>query len=533
MNWSAGRKPVACPWVTIILTLVVGGTALWVVNHLSRKLSVAVNESARHQYIAGQIAADAERLENLERQLAMATILQQTSTADQAGRDLSSAEDSMTNLLKTLQHLQNSDGSSHSVQLLHSDFESFRAQNQRVLDKLQTQKMDEALADMNSILFPKLAQINREARKIFQGEEAVLTALGADAESTRGWVLTALGLLCLISLGVGFSGLYNQRSVTRVLVHSINELTLNSQQLAGTAEQISSSSQSISQAASEQAASLEETSASAEEIQSMTARNADHARTATVCTKEANRIVQTANLALQQMMASMNEISTSSGRISKIIKVIDDIAFQTNILALNAAVEAARAGEAGMGFAVVAEEVRNLAQRSAQAAKDTTHLIEESIARAAEGKQKLDEVAVSITGVTNAATKVQSLIEEVHAGSEQQARGIEQIARAVSRMEQVTQQLAATAEESAASGLELTGHARSVDEIVSDLRRLFGAAVLSPAPQRSAYSASAYSPVRAPSRGFKSDHSFKKPARALAGTDPKSVILLDKNFDGF
>jgi len=527
MNWSAGRKLVVCAWVTLILTLLVGASSLWVANHLSRKLSVAVNESARHQYMAGQIAADAERLENLERQLAIATMLQQTSAADQARRDLAAAEVSMARLLTEFQRVEVNGGSSQFVQLLTNEFEAFRAQNHRVIEKLQAQKMDEALADMNGVLLPKLAQINREARRMFQQEESVLIALGTDAESTRVTVLSVLGLLCLVSLGVGFGVLYNQRSVTRVLAHTIHELTLNSQQLAGTASQVSSSSQSISQAASEQAASLEETSASAEEIHTMTTRNAEHAGAATICTKEASRIIQEANLALHQMMESMNEIGSSSGRISKIIKVIDDIAFQTNILALNAAVEAARAGEAGMGFAVVAEEVRNLAQRSAQAAKDTTHLIEESIARAAEGKRKLDEVAASITGVTNAATKVQSLVEEVHGGSQQQARGIEQIARAVSRMEQVTQQLASTAEESAASGMELNAHARKVDDIVSGLRQLFTAAGPAPAPRPPVHFASHR--FAGPSR----NHGFRKPVHAMSNADPKSVIPLDQDFDGF
>jgi methyl-accepting chemotaxis protein len=189
---------------------------------------------------------------------------------------------------------------------------------------------------------------------------------------------------------------------------------------------------------------------------------------------DAGQLVNGANHNLEEMIRSMTEINSSSEKISKIIKVIDEIAFQTNILALNAAVEAARAGEAGMGFAVVADEVRNLAHRSAQAAKDTAGLIEESIGKSNEGSRKLDLVAKSIQQMTGSSNQVKTLVDEVDVGSQEQSRGIEQITMAVGQMEKVTQRNAANAEESAAASEELASQARSLYETVERLRRIAG-----------------------------------------------------------
>jgi len=160
--------------------------------------------------------------------------------------------------------------------------------------------------------------------------------------------------------------------------------------------------------------------------------------------------------------------------MSKIIKTIDEIAFQTNILALNAAVEAARAGEAGMGFAVVADEVRNLAQRCAQAAKDTAALIEESIAKSNDGKTKVDQVAVAIHAITEESGKVKTLVDEVNLGSQEQARGIEQIGKAITQMEQVTQRTAANSEESAAAAEELNAQSETLKDVVVRLSAMVG-----------------------------------------------------------
>lgn len=181
----------------------------------------------------------------------------------------------------------------------------------------------------------------------------------------------------------------------------------------------------------------------------------------------------------------MDEIHASSGKISKIIKVIDEIAFQTNILALNAAVEAARAGEAGMGFAVVADEVRNLAQRCAQAARDTSSLIADSIRTSNDGKSKVDQVAGAVRSITAESAKVKVLVDEVSVGSEEQTRGIEQVAKAINQMEQVTQRSAASAEEGAAAAEELNAQSATMRELVDRLAALAGTqgSARTPAPR--------------------------------------------------
>jgi methyl-accepting chemotaxis protein/methyl-accepting chemotaxis protein-1 (serine sensor receptor) len=209
------------------------------------------------------------------------------------------------------------------------------------------------------------------------------------------------------------------------------------------------------------------------------------------------------------MVHSMKEINGSSEKISKIIRVIDEIAFQTNILALNAAVEAARAGEAGMGFAVVADEVRNLAHRSAQAAKDTAALIEESIARSQEGSRKLEQVAGSIRQITGSTSEVKILVDEVDTGSQEQSRGIEQIVSAIGQMERVTQRNAANAEQSAAASQELAAQAKSLYTIVERVRQLAGDGGKAPAPGAGAQVAAAVrsakqQPVSVPSRAGQS-----------------------------
>jgi len=303
---------------------------------------------------------------------------------------------------------------------------------------------------------------------IHENEDSV-----AAAEGRAQWISIVLLMLAIV---IGIVVAFVVRNTNQHLRTSARDLLAGAEQVASAASQVTASSQALAQGSSEQAASLQEVSSSSEEISSMAHKNGENSRCASEhMTKSEKRFVQT-NQSLHDMVGAMSEISAHSEKISKIIRVIDEIAFQTNILALNAAVEAARAGEAGMGFAVVADEVRNLAQRCAQAARDTAGLIEESVAKSNDGKSKVDQVAEAIQVVTKEAGEVKTLVEEVSLGSQEQARGIEQVAKAITQMERVTQQAAASAEESAAAAEELNAQSASLREVAIRLASMVGGA---------------------------------------------------------
>jgi methyl-accepting chemotaxis protein len=292
---------------------------------------------------------------------------------------------------------------------------------------------------------------------------------GASQASFARWTIWSLAFFSLVTAGFVFRVV---TGMTRQLRAAAAELDEGVTQINSAAAQVATSSQSLAEGASQQAASLEETSASTEEITSMTRNNAQSSQSAAEVMTTVHAKVTEGNRALEEMMSSMQEINSSSDKIAKIIKVIDEIAFPTNILALNAAVEAARAGEAGMGFAVVADEVRNLAQRSAQASKDTAALIEESIASSRSGKTRLENVSGVIRSITTSAEEVKTLVDAVSMGSQEQARGIEQISKAVSHMDRTTQTTAATAEEAASAAEELSAQAQTMSTAVGLLRVL-------------------------------------------------------------
>jgi methyl-accepting chemotaxis protein len=260
--------------------------------------------------------------------------------------------------------------------------------------------------------------------------------------------------------------------VSRLINDAVSDLSGSAEQFVSASSQIAHTAQSVAEGASEQAASIQEASATAQEVTAVTQKNKERTSTLAGVMKDAGASFQVMDQCMEQLVRWMNDFKHSNEKVSKIIKAIDEIAFQTNILALNAAVEAARAGEAGMGFAVVADEVRNLARRSADAARDTSTLIQESIGKTAEGQVTVDQCAQAMVTNSQLAKRVVQLTGELDGATAGQVHDISLISQAVSRIENTTQQTAASAEESASASEELNAQSATVRSIVTQLRDL-------------------------------------------------------------
>ena len=283
------------------------------------------------------------------------------------------------------------------------------------------------------------------------------------------WAVALLGVLVGITLATLIT-----LGINRVLKKLADALGSGAEQVSAASGQVSSASQSLAQGASEQASSLEESSSALEEMASMTRQNADNAGKADSLMGETKKVVGEGAKAVEQVSGAIGQIKQSAGETAKIIKTIDEIAFQTNLLALNAAVEAARAGEAGKGFAVVAEEVRNLARRAADAAKNTAELIETSQKHADLSVTVVENLTKSFTGIQESSGKVAVLVSEIAAASKEQAQGIEQVNTGVAEMDKVVQQNAANAEESASASEELSSQAQELQAMVAELLAMVG-----------------------------------------------------------
>lgn len=423
---------------------------------------------------------------------------------------LDEVQKSVNNNNKTLAEYEKNitDGEDRKLfNIVKENLEHYREVRGISIDLIKEQKYEQALADLATVSESRTKLDESVENLIHFNETMASKSLKAnksdfEAKSTLMLIIIAVGVILAIVLGLMVASIISKPinvllgvankiadgdlnveldidskdevgvlgKAFRRMSENFNEVMTNinvaSEQVASGSKQVSDSSMALSQGATEQASSIEQLTASIEEISSQTNNNAKNASQANDLAEVAKRDAVLGNDRMGEMLKAMKEINESSSNISKIIKVIDEIAFQTNILALNAAVEAARAGQHGKGFAVVAEEVRNLAARSANAAKETTVMIEGSIKKVEDGTKIANETAEALNKIVDGVSKAATLVNDIAVASNEQASGITQVTMGIAQVSDVVQTNSATSEESAAASEELSSQAELLSELV-------------------------------------------------------------------
>jgi len=336
----------------------------------------------------------------------------------------------------------------------------------------ETERAIQALNREETPQWRKYRSMMIEMRKQMQDEVAKGQAIADRMTSSMHIILAAICIFVITTVIFVLFGTFRLLSKAHSRLCAVLQA---SEQSSAAIQEVSSVSLSLSKGASEQAAAIEETSSSLEEMSSMTKQNSDNARQADQLMASTKESVYRSAQIMDKLTTSMGEISKASEETSKIIKTIDEIAFQTNLLALNAAVEAARAGEAGAGFAIVADEVGNLAMRAAEAAKNTGNLIEGTVKKIKEGSELVQKTDAEFRQVALNVEQSGELVGQISAASAEQSQGIEQINKAVSEMDKVVQQNAGNAEESASASEEMNSQAKRMKNLVEDLVTVVGA----------------------------------------------------------
>ena len=475
-RWTIGKKLFTGVGVLIALLMASGATTLWTTRAMNERLVHTGEKTVRRIRLAERAQAEPLRMYIAEQMMLLARAAGDKALHETWKAKFDAAQAALQTELTQLDGLLEAGTSKDALGRFKQGSAAVLKAHEEVMALVAVDKHFEANQMSLDKVRPAMEANEAFIRIVVDNQTKLLdedvaqSAVAYNRANLTGLLLLGIGVS--VAGLVGWVGALRQRPAAQ---HGRRpEAGRGEGRLGG--QPGGTSSQSLSQGATEQAASLEETSASMEEMASMTRKTSENAHQAATLVTGVAQQVEESNAALAGMVTSMSAIRESSNKVAKIIKTIDEIAFQTNILALNAAVEAARAGEAGMGFAVVADEVRNLAQRSAQAAKDTAALIEESIARSQEGSGKVEQVASAIATITSSVSQVKAIVQEVREASRQQTQGIDQVTQAIAQMEKVTQTTAATAEESAAASEELNAQAEGSMAVVHELEAMVGGA---------------------------------------------------------
>jgi len=408
-GWSLGRKLAACFGGLALVLAAFGIYAQQTIGGLGASQDTIVNNLAKKVQLAGELNAAAAEMRSQSRGLLLAAYSHNPKLAESAIRGHHEATTVFRKALAQATTLKDADIEQRILQGLQRYMDNWESAFQRFQALCAGGDVEAAEGIRVNTLMPLAGQADKLTDDYVdeQTRDMADQAKAARAAVVRsGWIAAGL-FTCAVLIGLIVSLVI--RSITRQLKTVSDQMFDHSNQVSQAAAQVASSSQSLAQGASEQASSLEETSAATEEIASVAKMSHEALRSAAEVVALSNEHVSVANASVEQMVVAMGQISGSSDKIAKIIKTIDEIAFQTNILALNAAVEAARAGEAGMGFAVVADEVRTLAQRCATAAQETASLIQDSLATTVQGKERVEQLTAAIASITVDSSKLKSL----------------------------------------------------------------------------------------------------------------------------
>jgi methyl-accepting chemotaxis protein len=480
-NWTISRRIIAGFLTMLLIAVALGAFALWRLTALAQDIAYLADNTLPSVLLLREAA-------NVSRDNLISTLQVEEGATErnaQLEQKIAAGTARRDELLKNYEPLVSDDEDRRLWEEAKRARDVMTASRSRALELLKENKAEDSRKLQQEVVIPDYEKYLKAIDLDVDYNDKLGKAYADHGKATSllsvRLIAIALGLVFVLASLLAWLIIRSTNNALRNITLNLDQGAI---QTATAARQVSMASQTLASGASEQASSVEETSTSLEEMSSMVRATAENAEKAKGLASEARCVAETGSRTMTEMTNAMAGIDSSSAEVAKIVKNIDEIAFQTNILALNAAVEAARAGEAGAGFAVVADEVRSLAQRSAAAAKETAEKIEVAIANSRKGSQCTAKVEESLTQIAERVASTDSLVAEIATAAREQAQGIEQINTAIAQLDKISQSNSASAEESASAAEELDAQAETLTDQVAKLRQLVGgeSATVSPPP---------------------------------------------------